>query len=138
MKIKHILYIAYLLNAYLCGQQIKVSIITSIYKGDQFIQGFMKNITEQTLFDKCELILINAHSPGKEEAVIQPYLNKYPNIIYIKLDHDPGLYAVWNLGIKSAQGQYVTNANLDDRLKKDSIEVHAKALDEHPDIDLVY
>lgn len=138
MNIKHILFVICTLNIYSCAQHIKVSIITSIYKGDQFIQGFMKDITQQTIFDQCELILINANSPGNEEDFIRPYLDSYPNIHYIKLDKDPGLYAVWNLAIKAAQGKYITNANLDDRLKKDAIEVHIKALDDHAEIDLVY
>jgi hypothetical protein len=37
-----------------------------------------------------------------------------------------------------ARAPYVTNANIDDRLKPDCYEVHAKALDEDPSIDLVY
>jgi len=118
--------------------QPSVSIITSIYKGDQFIQGFMEDITRQTIFNQCELILINANSPGNEEVVILPYLERYPNIIYQRLETDPGLYGVWNLGIKLAQATYVTNANIDDRLRLDCYEVHARVLDKHPEIDLVY
>ena len=118
--------------------QPRVSIITSLYKGDQFIQGFMEDITRQTIFNQCELILINANSPGNEEAVILPYLERYPNIIYLRLEVDPGLYGVWNLGVKLAHAKYLTNANVDDRLRPDCYEVHARALDKHPEIDLVY
>lgn len=116
----------------------RVSIITSIYKGDQFIKGFMEDITRQTIFDQCELILINANSPGNEEAVILTYLERYPNIVYRRLGADPGLYGVWNLGVKLARAKYLTNANLDDRLKPNCYEVHAKALDDHPEVELVY
>ena len=72
----------------------RVSIISSIYKGDEFIEGFMKDIVQQTMFDQYELLLINANSPGNEEEVIKGYLAKYPNIRYIKLEEDPGLYGV--------------------------------------------
>lgn len=116
----------------------KVSIITSVYKGDQFIKGFMEDITRQTIFDQCELIMINANSPDHEEDIIKQYMQKNPNIIYLKLDYDPGLYGVWNMAIKMSKSSFITNANLDDRLKPDSIEAHAKALEEHPEIDLVY
>ncbi len=115
-----------------------VSIITSLYKGDKFIGGFMKDIVQQTIFDQCELILINANSPGNEEQVILPYLTKYPNIKYIKLSSDPGLYAVWNMAIKMAKAPFITNANVDDRLAFDCHEVHKKALEANPHIDLVY
>jgi glycosyltransferase involved in cell wall biosynthesis len=115
-----------------------ISIITSVYNGDQFIEGFLEDITQQTIFDQCELILINANSPGNEEEIIKHYYERYRNIHYYRLDHDPGIYAVWNYAIKRAQGKYLTNANLDDRLKSDCYEMHKKTLDEYPEIDLVY
>jgi glycosyltransferase involved in cell wall biosynthesis len=116
----------------------RVSIITSVYKGDQFIEGFMEDIVRQTIFNQCELIMINANSPGNEEQVIRKYMKKYSNIIYIKLDHDPGMYEVWNIAIKMSKSEYLTNANLDDRLKENCYEVHARALDKFSDVDLVY
>jgi glycosyltransferase involved in cell wall biosynthesis len=116
----------------------KVSIITSVYNGDQFISNFMEDITKQTIFDQCELIMINANSPGNEENIIKRYMKIFPNIIYLKLGDDPGLYAVWNMAIKMAKGEYIMNANLDDASKHNAIEVHAHELDQNPHIDLVY
>ncbi len=118
----------------------KVSIITSVYKGDEFIKSFLEDITRQTIFkDKCELILINANSPHNEEEVINEYLEKYPdNIVYKKLDSDPGIYSVWNMGVEMSSGEYLTNANLDDRKAPWSLEAHAKELYKNSDIDLVY
>src|SRR5688572_18772954 len=86
-----------------------VSIITSIWNGDEFIEGFLADITRQTFFTNCELILINANSPGNEEPVIEKYMSQYPNIRYVKLNQDPGLYGVWNMGIKMAKGEFITN-----------------------------
>jgi len=115
-----------------------ISIITSLYKGDQFIKGFMEDIVQQTIFNQCELIIINANSPGNEDLVINEYVRKYPNIIYIKLDADPGLYGVWNQAIKRAQGEFITNANVDDRLHPSCYQAHLQALKTHTNIDLVY
>jgi len=118
----------------------KISIITSIYDGDNFIEAYLEDITRQTIFESnCELILIDANSPGNEYGVIESYLKKFPNnIIYKKLDHDPGIYGVWNLGIEMASGDYITNANLDDRKRPDSLEKHAVALFSNQDVGLVY
>lgn len=116
----------------------RVSIITSVYKGDKFIKNFLKDITRQTIFNQCELILINANSPGNEESVIKKYRAKFPNIRYLKLPYDPGLYGVWNLAIKMALSDLITNSNLDDRRATNSLEIHAQALEKNPDIDLVY
>jgi hypothetical protein len=118
----------------------KISILTSVYDGDDFIRPFLEDITRQTIFEeKCELVLVNANSPGNEEEVIKEYLEKYPNnIIYEKLDEDPGIYGTWNKAIELSSGEYVTNANLDDRKAINSIELHAKALFGNDDVDLVY
>ena len=118
----------------------KISIITSVYDGDEFIEEFMEDITRQTIFeDKCELILIDANSPGNEKETIDKYLERYPdNIVYKKLDKDPGIYGVWNMGVELATGEYLTNANLDDRKHPKSLEEHARGLYGDPDVDLVY
>ena len=118
----------------------KISILTSVYDGDEFIRPFLEDITRQTIFEeKCELVLVNANTPGNEEEVIKEYLEKYPNnIIYEKLDEDPGIYGTWNKAIELSSGEYVTNANLDDRKAPNSIEAHAKALFTNQDVDLVY
>ena len=118
----------------------KISIITSVYDGDEFIRPFLEDITRQTVFEKkCELILINANSPGSEEEVINEYLEKYPdNIVYRKLEEDPGIYGVWNIGVEMASGEYLTNANLDDRKAPNSLEKHAKDLFLNEGVDLVY
>jgi len=118
----------------------KISIITSVYDGDDFIESFMDNITSQTIFEsKCELVLVNADSPGSEDDIIEKYLKKYPdNIKYVKLDKDPGIYATWNKAIEVSTGEYITNANLDDARRSDCIELQAKALLCNSDVDLVY
>ena len=118
----------------------KISIITSVYDGDEFIRPFLEDITSQTIFEeKCELVLVNANSPGNEEEVIMEYIKKYPNnIVYKRLDEDPGIYGTWNEAIKLSSGDYITNANLDDRKSRNSIERHAKSLFTNPDVSLVY
>lgn len=115
-----------------------VSIITSLYNGDEFINHFLIDITRQTIFDQCELIIINANSPGNEEPIIIQFMEQYPNIIYKKLSYDPGLYAVWNIAIKMARSEFISNANIDDRMAPNFLEVHSKALQNNPQIDLVY
>lgn len=118
--------------------QPRLSIITSVWNGDEFIEGFLEDITQQTIFSESELIMINANSPGHEEETIRKYMELYPNIIYVSLDKDPGLYGVWNRGIKMASSEFIANANLDDRSSYDALELHVKELEGDPSLDLVY
>jgi len=122
------------------GDLPKVSIITSVYDGDEFIEKFMNEITSQSIFkEKCELILVNPNSPGNEEEIIKKYQTAFPeNIKYLKLDEDPGIYGTWNYAIENSSGEYIMNANLDDSRHEQFIEIHAKTLSLNPDVDLVY
>jgi len=118
----------------------KISIITSVYNGDKYIRPFLEDITNQSIFEeKCELVLINANSPGNEEEIIKEYQEKYPdNIVYKKLDEDPGIYGTWNLGLELSSGDYLTNANLDDRRSPLFMETLAKQLCGNDEVDLIY
>lgn len=116
----------------------RVSIITFLYKSDEFIEGFLQDIVRQTIFDECELILISAHSSGSEEAIIQEYCKRYPNIIYERFSSELGRYAAWNYAIKKSHADLITNAYVEDRRNPQSLELQARALAEDKAIDLVY
>ena len=91
--------------------------------------------------EKCEWIILNANPEGHdfEEEIIMKYVEKYPNnIIYKRLEEDPGIYDTWNMGIQMATGEYVTNINCDDRRRVDGLEQQAKLLTANEDVDLVY
>ena len=120
------------------SKKIKVSIFCSIFKGAKYIDHYLKDITNQTIFEECELILVDANSPDKEFSKIKDYQNKYSNIKYLRLNSDPGLYACWNIAIQESSGEILNNANLDDSKRKDALEIQYQYLDENKDIDLVY
>lgn len=117
-----------------------VSAIVSTYKSEQFIDGCLKDLVEQTLYKKgmLEIIVIDSNSPENEKYIVEKYQAKYPNIIYHRTQERETLYAAWNRGIRLAKGKYITNANTDDRHSKDALEVMANHLDNMPEISLVY
>ena len=117
----------------------KISIITSLYKGGDFVKGFLDDIVNQTIFDqKCELIIIDANSPDNEKDIILEYQKRHPNIVYARLESDPGIYACWNTAIEMARGEFLTNANVDDRKSKKSLEIHLKVMEGNPQTDVIY
>jgi glycosyltransferase involved in cell wall biosynthesis len=116
----------------------KVSMIASLYKGGDHICNFLENITSQTAFDRSELIIVDANSPEREWEVIEKYQKIYENIVYKRLDYRISIYQAWNLGVELARGCYLTNTNLDDLRRSDSIELQAALLDQNADVDVVY
>ena len=116
----------------------KVSIITSIYNADDHIESFLEDITSQTCFEKGELVIVDGASPGNEFEVISKYQKQYLNIHYHKLEEDPGIYGCWNHAITNSSGEYITNANVDDRRAHYQIEKFVASLDSNLEVDLVY
>lgn len=118
---------------------IAVSILTSLYKGGDYIRSFLENITSQTIFrDHCELIIVDACSPENERKVIAEFQRKFPNIVYKRCDTRVGIYEAWNIAARMARGRYCTNANLDDCRRSDSFEIQAAVLDSVPFADITY
>jgi len=117
---------------------VQITVLTSLYKASKFLPQFMEDILNQTFFDQCQWFLLDAASPENEYSIIQPYLTKYSNIRYERLDKDPGIYACWNYMIRNSDSPYLTNANVDDRMFPTCIGEHAEELDKSLDVDVVY
>ena len=115
-----------------------VSAIASLYKGRRFIEKFLENITSQSIFDRVELIIIDANSPEGEQEIIAEYQRYYPNIIYRRINYRINVYEAWNTAIEMARGTYITNTNIDDLRRWDLFELQARTLDNDLSIDVVY
>jgi hypothetical protein len=92
----------------------KVTFITSMYKGSKFIKGFLENITNLDLFEDSELLIYDSDSPENEYSICKPYLEKYKNIKYKRLDKNHCPTEVLNFGVKDSTGDYLTTAPVDD------------------------
>jgi len=115
-----------------------VSAIVSVYNCERFIRGCLEDLEQQTIADKLEIVVVNSGSQQNEEPIIKEFQEKYDNIAYIKTEERETIYKAWNRGIKASSGKYITNANTDDRHRKDALEVMAKVLEEERDVGLVY
>lgn len=117
----------------------RVSIITSIFKSESFMEHFLHDVARQTIFSECELILLNAQSPENEELHALYFQNIFPNnVIYKKLDKRFSVYETWNIGIDMASADLVTNWNTDDRRSFNSLELQAVEMEADPTIDVCY
>jgi len=121
------------------AHQYLVSAIVSAYNSEKFIQGCLEDLTAQTLYkeNRLEIIVVNSGSLQNEEAIVKSFQQDHAHIIYVKTERE-SLYESWNRGIKIARGKYITNANTDDRHRKDAFDVLSRTLEQRADIDLVY
>ncbi len=115
-----------------------VSIITTFCDGKDYLEHFMKNITSQSMFDKCELLIIDADSNNNEKEIIEKYTKQYNNIIYHRIDEKLKPTPCINMAIQMATGNYLSFAFIDDVKADNCIETLFNEINSSPDIDLVY
>ena len=120
--------------------EVDVSVICSLWRGGDFIERYLDNITSQSIFeDRCELVIVDANSPEGEGEAIGRCAERFGHrVVYHRLPYRAGIYVAWNVGVGLARGRYLTNANLDDLRRVDSLELQASTLDALPHVDVVY
>lgn len=116
----------------------KISVIISTYNSEKFIDGRLSNLIHQTVFPLIEVIIVNSGSTENEETIINGYVSKYGNIKYIHTEARETIYAAWNRAIEVSSGEFITNANTDDRLKPNALELLSGYLEKNPAKALVY
>ena len=102
------------------------------------MRGRLENLIGQTIFHKMEIVVVNSGSRENEERIVHEYVAAYPNILYTSTIQRETIYRAWNRGIAISRGKYITNANTDDILRNDALEVLASALDANPGVAMVY
>ena len=115
-----------------------VTAIVSTYKSERFLRGCLEDLEAQTIADRLEIIVVDSHSPQNERGIVEEFQQRYTNIVYIRTQERETVYGAWNRGARAAHGQYLTNANTDDRHRADALEILARTLEENPDVSLAY
>ncbi|MBN2643632.1 MAG: glycosyltransferase, partial [Victivallales bacterium] len=84
------------------------------------------------------IIVVDSGSQQNEEKIVREFQDKYNNIRYIRTEQRETVYQAWNRGIRAAKGKYLTNANTDDRHRRDAFEKLVHCLEVNPDKVLAY
>jgi len=119
--------------------EIRISTITSCFKGEKYLESFLRNVSEQTILDKIEIVLVHNEPTEKEIRLVKNFQSKYPGVInHIIINPVEPIGKSMNTCIKEAKGEYVTIWNVDDLRTPNSLETQMKVLNENPDIALTY
>lgn len=106
--------------------------IVSTYKAERFMKGRLDNLLAQTLGDRLEILVIDSASPEGEGDIVAEFQNHARNIRYLRTDRRETVYQAWNRAIAQATGQFLTNANTDDRLKNNALQQLISSLEQQP------
>lgn len=92
---------------------ISVSVIIATYNTAEYLDECLKSIVIQTLRD-IEVIIVDDGSTDNSKEIIDTYLKKYRNFIYMYKEN-AGAGLARNDGIKIAQGEYLAFMDPDDK-----------------------
>ena len=105
-----------------------VSVVMPIYNAGNFLKESLGGLVQQTL-KNIEIICVNDGSTDKTEEIINKYIKKYDNIVYIK-QKNMGLSMARNNGVKKATGYYLLFIDSDDYVEKNLLENINKDIDD--------
>lgn len=117
----------------------KFSIIITAYNAESWVRKSIKSIIKQSLDFKnnVEIILINEGSKDKTEEICKYYASIHPcNIKYISKRYE-GKGASRNLGMKYANGEYITFLDADDYISKNTLKRVLAVFEKNTDINIV-
>lgn len=96
----------------------KISLIIPVYGTEKYLERCIKSVLNQN-FENLEIILVNDHSPGNADEIIQEYKKKDNRIKYVKHAENRGLFQARLTGAKEATGDYIAFLDSDDYIAFD-------------------
>lgn len=119
------------------GPEPLVTVVVSTYKSERFMRACLENLSRQTIFDRCEIIVVDSGSPENERAIVSEFQQKFSNLRYLRTPHETTSVA-FNRGLALARGRYWAFLGTDDSFRNDALEIFSAALDKHADCALAY
>lgn len=110
-----------------------VSIVVPTYNHSIYLKRALESIINQT-YENWEVIVIDNHSTDNTFEVIANFKNN--RIKYLKV-HNKGIIAISrNIGIKSANGEWIAFLDSDDWWTRDKLEICIQSINEK--VDFIY
>ncbi|CAG9462704.1 unnamed protein product [Pedinophyceae sp. YPF-701] len=118
----------------------RLSVLTSLLGPGvhTFLEDFLADVRRQTAWNKTEVLFGSTLDalvkwPAQDRQRLLRFVFEQRNVGLVLFPEDPGLYELWNYMIsRFARGEFVTNANLDDRRRYDSWEIKMRSLESDP------
>lgn len=113
----------------------KVSVVTTVYNGEPYVDRAMPSILGQS-FEDFEWILVDDGSKDRTPEILRDLAARDPRVRVFSPGR-LGISAAANFGVGQAQGEYVARQDFDDRSYPDRLRLQVAALDADPKLGVV-
>ncbi len=112
----------------------KISVLTSVYKGEEFIKAAADSVLNQT-YTNFEWIIINDATPDGSIKVLENYSD--PRIKIYHNENNIGLAASLNKGWELCKGEYIARVDTDDVCRLDRFKKQLAFMESNKDISVM-
>lgn len=89
------------------------SVIIVNYNTGNYLKKCIESIYRYEIQDTFQIIIVDNGSKDNTEEIINPFLKKYNNIIFLKSGSNRGFASANNTGFKNSNGEYILILNPD-------------------------
>lgn len=117
----------------------KFSIVIPVYQTpEKYLREMLDSIRAQT-YGNWEVCIADGSPAGKSvERVLKKYAEEDKRFRYKVLGENLGISGNTNAGLSMAEGDFIVLADHDDMMTENALYECAKAVNEHPDSDVIY
>lgn len=115
--------------------QPEISVILCTYNRAKYLNDCIESVINQT-YENWELVIVDDGSEDNSFEVIQPYIQKFNNIRYLK-HQNRKLGLSKNAGIQASFGKYITFIDSDDTYNINHLESRWQYMQSDPEVDLI-
>lgn len=113
----------------------EISVLLCTYNREKYLSNCINSVIAQT-FKDWELVIVDDGSQDNTFELVNPCLQKFRNIRYLKHQNRKLGYAK-NAGIQASFGKYITFIDSDDAYKPNHLESRLEYMKANPEVDLI-
>lgn len=118
----------------------KISVIIPVYNVESYIAHCLQSVMDQTYKGSIECLLVDDCGNDNSMSVVEDMLGDYEGPVEFKVlhhEHNRGISAARNTGTEAASGEYVYFLDSDDAVSLDCLDLMAKVVSDHPEVEVV-
>ena len=116
----------------------RVAILCSIYRSETYLENFLLNLVNQDYFASTEPCFVVCDPSEYELERLSKFVGLFRNCRLNVSKKRIGIYTAWNLALTMSDAPLITNMNVDDTRRDDSIRRQVEILTNNTFIDVAY
>jgi len=116
----------------------KAAVLCSIYRSDSHLVDFLTNLLGQDNFNEIQPCIVVCDPSDFEVKVLTRFVEAFTNCQLHIFKERVGIYTAWNQGLRMSTAPLITNMNVDDSRRHDSLFRQIQMLNEFKFIDVAY